>query len=60
VLTVGGDAHKELLLAVKLGRVGEGCISDFVQGIGGVGNQFTKKDFFVGVEGVDDKVKELW
>merc|ERR1719220_597477 len=39
---------------VQDGGVGEGLVPDLVEGIGGVGNQLTKEDLFVGVEGVDD------
>lgn len=39
--------------------VGEGGVLDFVEGIGRVGDEFLKEDFFVRVEGVDDKVEKL-
>jgi len=37
----------------------EGLVSDFIEGIGGVGDEFSKEDFFVGVEGVDDQGHQL-
>lgn len=52
VLLVGNDADEELLLGVEDGGVGEGGITDFVEGIRGVGDEFTKENLLVGVEGV--------
>ena len=52
VLVVGGDADVEVLSAVEDGGVGEGSITDFVNGIRAVGNQFTKENLLVGVESV--------
>ena len=34
-------------------------IPDFVESIGGVGDQLTEEDFLVAVEGVDDQAHEL-
>ena len=34
-------------------------VADFVEGIGGVGDEFAEEDFLVGVEGVDDEGEEL-
>lgn len=44
VVLVGGDADVELLAGVELGGVGEGVVADLVEGIGGVGDEFTKED----------------
>ena len=52
VLLLGGDADVELLLGLEDGGVGEGRIADFVEGVGAVGDEFTKEDLLVGVEGV--------
>jgi hypothetical protein len=54
VLLVRGDSDVEVLVVSEQGGVGEGGETDLVEGIGGVGDQFTKEDFLVGVEGVDD------
>jgi hypothetical protein len=32
--------------------VGEGSIANFVEGVGGVGDEFTEENLLVGVEGV--------
>ena len=37
----------------------EGFVSDFIEGIGRVGDQLSKEDFFVGVKGVDNEGHEL-
>ena len=47
-----------LLLAEDL-LVLERFVTDLVASIGSVGNQFTKEDFLVCVESVDDKGHEL-
>lgn len=52
VLLVGGNTNVELPLAVEGGGVGEGGVADFVEGIGTVGDQLTKEDLLVRVEGV--------
>jgi hypothetical protein len=52
VLLVGDDQDVEILLGIEHGRIGERSISDFVESIGTVGDQFTEEDFLVGVEGV--------
>ena len=52
VLLVGDNANAKLLASVKDGGVGEGGITDLVNGIRGVGNQFTKEDLLVAVESV--------
>ena len=49
----------EVGLGVQNGRVGEGLVTDLVEGIGGVGDQLTKEDLLVRVEGVDDEGEEL-
>jgi hypothetical protein len=59
VLLVGDDIDTQVLARVELGRVREGLIADFVESIRGVGNEFSEKDFLVGVDGVDDEGQEL-
>jgi hypothetical protein len=44
---------------IEDGGVREGLVSDFIEGIGGIGYQFAKEDFLVGVEGVDDCEKRI-
>merc|ERR1712109_403306 len=58
-LFVGSDLDKELLLGLQSRRVGQGLITNFVQGIRRIGNQLTKKNFLVGVESVDDQAHQL-
>jgi len=36
-----------------------GLVSDFIKGIGSVGDEFSEEDFLVGVEGVNDKAHKL-
>ena len=52
VLLVWGDPDEEVLSALENWWVGEGGITDLVNGIRGVGNQFTKEDLLVAVESV--------
>ena len=52
VLLVRDDANVKVATGFKDGGVGEGCITDFVESIGTVRNQFTKEDLLVAVEGV--------
>ena len=56
---VGDELDVEVGLGVQNGRVGEGLVTDLVEGIGGVGDQLTKEDLLVRVEGVDDEGEEL-
>jgi hypothetical protein len=56
---VGDDANEQVFSRVQLRRIGQGHIANFVQGIGGVGNQFTKEDLFVRVERIDDQAHQL-
>jgi hypothetical protein len=59
VLLVGDDVDPEILAGLELTRVGEGLISDLVEGIGTVGNQFSQEDLLVGVHCVDDQGEKL-
>lgn len=44
VLLVWGDADEELLLSVELRGVREGLVADLVEGIRGVGDQFSEEN----------------
>lgn len=52
VLLVGDDTDEEFLLRVELRRIGEGGVTNLVEGIGAVGNQLSQENLLVGVEGV--------
>ena len=52
LLLVRGDADVEVLLGLEGGGVGEGLVTDLVEGIGRVGDDFTQEDLLVGVERV--------
>ena len=56
---VWGDSNVELFLRIELFWVGESGISDLVESIGRVGDQFSEENFLVGVESVDDEVEKL-
>merc|ERR1712126_166236 len=58
-LRVGDDLDLKVLARVQARRVSEGLIADFVESIGGVGDQLSKENFFVGIEGVDDEGHKL-
>lgn len=59
VLLVGDDIDAEVLARLELAGVAQSLVADLVQGIGGIGNQFTEEDFLVGVDSVDDEGEEL-
>jgi hypothetical protein len=59
LLLVGSDSDKELLLSVEGRWVGESLVSDLVESIGRVRDQFSKENLLVGVEGVDDEIEKL-
>lgn len=52
VLLVDTDTDVEFLFTVENRGVGQGCVADFVESIGTVGNQFPQEDFLVRVKGV--------
>lgn len=52
VFFVGTDSDAKVLFRVEDGRVGQGRVTDFVEGIGTVGNQLPQEDLLIGVEGV--------
>lgn len=59
LLLVWGDPDVQVLFGVELRVVGEGGISDLVKSVRRVGDEFSKEDFLVRVEGVDDEVEKL-
>jgi hypothetical protein len=52
VLLVRGDTDEKLLACVEDRGIGQRRVSDFIEGIGGVGDEFSQEDLLVGVEGV--------
>ncbi len=58
---VRNDSDSEVWFEVESAsiRVSDRYVSDFVQGIRSVGDQFSEKDFFVRVEGIDDETHQL-
>ncbi len=52
VLFLRGYPDVKLLLGLESGGVGQRSITDFVQGIGAIGDQFAQENLLVGVEGV--------
>jgi hypothetical protein len=58
---VWDDSDSEVWFEVESAsiRVSDRDVSDFVQGIRSVGDQFSEEDFLVGVEGVDDETHQL-
>lgn len=59
VLLVGDDVDTEVLARVKLARVGEGFISDLVESIRTVGDEFSQEDLLVRVDCVDNEGEKL-
>jgi hypothetical protein len=59
VLLVGDDVDTEVLARLELTRVGKSLISDLVESIGTVGNEFSQEDLLVGVDCVDDQGEKL-
>ena len=47
LFNVGGDSNEEILSGVELGRVGEGGVSNLVESIGSVGDQFSKENVLI-------------
>ncbi len=54
ILFVGDNVDTEILASVKLTRVGEGLISDLVEGIRAIRNQLSQEDLLVRVDCVDN------
>ena len=49
----------QLFARIELGRIRQTLVPNLIEGIGGVGDQLAKEDFFVGVESVDDQAHQL-
>jgi len=52
---IGDDLDSKVGLGLKLLGLLDRLVSDLVQSVGGVGNQLSKEDLLVRVEGVDDE-----
>jgi hypothetical protein len=59
VLLVWDDVDTEVLARVELTRVGEGFISNLVESIGTVGDEFSQENLLVGVDCVDNEGEKL-
>ncbi|KAF9477354.1 hypothetical protein BDN70DRAFT_112524 [Pholiota conissans] len=55
VLLVGSDTDVEVFLGVELGRIGQRCITDLIEGVGTVGDQLPQENLLVRVEGICDR-----
>ena len=60
VLFIKRDAHAQFAIAFVQIRVGQRAEAQLVRRIGGVGNQLTQEDFFVGIQGMDHQVQKLF
>ena len=52
ILLIGNDEDIQVLAGVEHRRFREGGIANFVEGVGGVGDELTQEDLLVGVEGI--------
>mmetsp|Transcript_18346 Transcript_18346/g.42100 ORF Transcript_18346/g.42100 Transcript_18346/m.42100 type:complete len:310 (-) Transcript_18346:113-1042(-) len=59
VSLVGDELDLQFGIGIQDGGVRQGLVANLIQGIGGIGDQFTKENFLVGVKGVDNQRKEL-
>merc|ERR1719474_1898837 len=59
VLRIRNNPDLELFAGVEFAGFCEGFISDFVQGVRGIGDQLSEENLFVGVESVDDEGHKL-
>ena len=59
VFLIWGDFDTEFLARVELTRIGEGLISDLVESIGTVRDEFSQENLLVGVDCVDNEGEEL-
>ena len=50
---------KKVWLRLDLVWVCDGLVTDLVQGVRGVGDQFPQEDFLIRIEGVDDQAHQL-
>mmetsp|Transcript_32551 Transcript_32551/g.54503 ORF Transcript_32551/g.54503 Transcript_32551/m.54503 type:complete len:452 (-) Transcript_32551:35-1390(-) len=56
---VGNKLDLKFRISIEDGWIGQRLVSNLIQCIGGVGDEFTQKDLLVGVKGVDDQRKKL-
>ncbi len=56
---VGNELDLQFRLRIEHGRVGQALVTNLVEGIGRVRDEFAKENLLVGVEGVDDQREEL-
>mmetsp|Transcript_478 Transcript_478/g.1109 ORF Transcript_478/g.1109 Transcript_478/m.1109 type:complete len:214 (+) Transcript_478:3749-4390(+) len=59
VSLIGNELDLQFWVSVQDGGIRQGLVANLIQSIGGVGDQFTKENFLVGVKGVDNQRKEL-
>lgn len=52
ILLVGDDANVQLLFILESGRIGQRSISNFIERIRAVRDQFTQEDLLVGIESI--------
>ena len=60
VVFVKRDAHAQLAIAFIQVRLGQRAETQLVGRIGGVGNQFTQENFFIGIKRMDHQVQKLF
>ena len=58
-ILVGDDLNEELFSSLELFRIGKRLVSNFIESIRSIGDQFTKEDFLVGIESVCGEVSTL-
>jgi hypothetical protein len=51
--------YQYLRLSLQHAGLGQTHVSDFIQRIRSIADQLAQEDFFVAVEGVDDKTEQL-
>lgn len=56
---VWDDVNPKIFPSVELARIRKSLISNLVESIRTVGDQFSEKDLFVRVDGIDDEGEEL-
>ena len=56
---VGDDFDEEVWLRFDLVGICDRFVADLIKRIGGIGDQLSQEDLFVGVEGVDDQAHQL-
>src|SRR5699024_2992870 len=59
LILVEVDANPEVRVVFQQFLILQRLEAELVRCIGGIGNQFTQKDFLVGIQGMDHEVKQL-